>query len=56
VETEQVLLEAWRGFGGELVRIGVERLEPLGGFHGWKSARAVVQWSAVRGADPGSSA
>ncbi len=53
VETEQVLLEAWRGFGGELVRIAVERLEPLGGFAGWKPARAVVQWSAVRGAENG---
>lgn len=53
VETEQVLLEAWRGFGGELVRIAVERLEPLGGFAGWKPARAVVQWSAVRAADAG---
>ena len=50
VETEQILLEAWRGFGGELVRIGVEKLEPLGGFHGWKPARPVVQWSgSVRG-------
>jgi precorrin-6Y C5,15-methyltransferase (decarboxylating) len=47
VETEQILLEAWRGFGGELVRIGVEKLEALGGLHGWKPARAVVQWSAV---------
>ena len=53
VETEQILLEAWRGFGGELVRIGVEKLEALGGFHGWKPARAVVQWSVVRGSDPG---
>lgn len=56
VETEQILLEAWRGFGGELVRIGVEKLEALGGFHGWKPARAVVQWSAVRGAGTGVSA
>jgi precorrin-6Y C5,15-methyltransferase (decarboxylating) len=48
IETEQVLLEAWHGFGGELVRIAVERLEPLGGFAGWKPARAVVQWSATR--------
>ena len=53
METEQILLEAWRGFGGELVRIGVEKLAALGGFHGWKPARAVVQWSAVRDADTG---
>ena len=55
METEQILLEAWRGFGGELVRIGVEKLEPLGGFHGWKPARAVVQWSVVRDSDHGPS-
>ncbi|MDN5803712.1 MAG: precorrin-6y C5,15-methyltransferase (decarboxylating) subunit CbiE [Microlunatus sp.] len=55
VETEQVVLRAWRAFGGELIRIGVERMESLGGFHGWKPARAVVQWAAVRGADGASS-
>lgn len=48
IETEQVLLDAWRRHGGELVRIAVERLEPLGTFHGWKPARPVVQWAAVR--------
>ncbi|HEY5980715.1 MAG TPA: precorrin-6y C5,15-methyltransferase (decarboxylating) subunit CbiE [Microlunatus sp.] len=53
VETEQILLEAWRGFGGELVRIGVEKLEALGGFHGWKPTRAVVQWSAIRDSHTG---
>ena len=53
VETEQVLLEAWRAFGGELVRIAVERLEPLGSFAGWKPSRAVVQWAAVRATTDG---
>lgn len=48
VETEQVLLQAWQTIGGELVRIGVERLEPLGDFSSWKPARPVVQWSATR--------
>ena len=53
VETEQVLIQAWQAFGGELVRVGVERMEPLGGLHGWKPARAVVQWAAIREADRG---
>ena len=48
LETEQLLIEAWQTYGGELVRIGVERLEPLGTLHGWKPARPVVQWSATR--------
>ncbi|MFT4164596.1 MAG: precorrin-6y C5,15-methyltransferase (decarboxylating) subunit CbiE [Microlunatus sp.] len=49
VETEQILLQVWQRYGGELVRIGVERLEPLGALHGWKPARPVVQWSVARG-------
>lgn len=56
LETEQVLIQAWQGFGGELVRIGVERMEPLGALHGWQPARPIVQWSGVRTADEGLSA
>ena len=48
VETEQILLQAWQTYGGELIRINVEQLEPLGRLHGWKPARAIVQWSVVR--------
>lgn len=48
LETEQLLINAWRAHGGELVRLGVERMEPLGTLHGWKPARPVVQWSATR--------
>ncbi|WP_410672847.1 precorrin-6y C5,15-methyltransferase (decarboxylating) subunit CbiE [Amycolatopsis sp. cmx-4-68] len=46
LETEQVLAQAYAQHGGELVRIGVERAEPLGGFTGWTPARAVTQWSS----------
>jgi precorrin-6Y C5,15-methyltransferase (decarboxylating) len=48
VETEQVLHEASRAWGGALSRISVETLRPIGGFTGWTPARAVVQWSAVK--------
>lgn len=48
VETEQILIRAWQAYGGELVRIGIERLQPLGGFHGWEPARPVVQWSVTK--------
>ena len=34
--------------GGELVRLGVERAEPLGGFSGWRPLMPVVQWSLVK--------
>jgi precorrin-6Y C5,15-methyltransferase (decarboxylating) len=47
-ETELVLAGWWRRHGGELTRIAVEHLEPIGGFHGWKPARAVVQWAVTK--------
>ncbi|SFW71312.1 precorrin-6y C5,15-methyltransferase (decarboxylating) subunit CbiE [Amycolatopsis australiensis] len=46
VEAEQVLTRAYAQHGGELVRIGVERAGPLGGFTGWTPARVVTQWSS----------
>jgi len=48
VETETLITERWRRLGGELTRIGVERLERIGGHHGWKPSRAVVPWSVSK--------
>ncbi|MGK3204204.1 precorrin-6y C5,15-methyltransferase (decarboxylating) subunit CbiE [Amycolatopsis sp. MEPSY49] len=45
LEAEQVLARAYAQYGGELVRIGVERAGALGGFTGWTPARVVTQWS-----------
>jgi precorrin-6Y C5,15-methyltransferase (decarboxylating) len=45
LETERLLVDAHATHGGELVRLSVERAEPLGGYRGWSPARAVVQWS-----------
>jgi precorrin-6B C5,15-methyltransferase / cobalt-precorrin-6B C5,C15-methyltransferase len=48
VESEAVLA-AWFGrVGGELVRIGVQRAEPVGGFTGWKPAMPVTIWSVTK--------
>jgi precorrin-6Y C5,15-methyltransferase (decarboxylating) len=47
-ETEMVLAARWRQHGGELTRIAVEHLESIGSFHGWKPARAVVQWGVTK--------
>ncbi|GAA1844979.1 bifunctional cobalt-precorrin-7 (C(5))-methyltransferase/cobalt-precorrin-6B (C(15))-methyltransferase [Microlunatus capsulatus] len=47
-ETEMLVAARWREHGGSLTRIAVEHLEAIGGFHGWKPARAVVQWGVVR--------
>jgi len=45
VEAEQILTQAYAEHGGELLRFGVERAAPLGGFTGWTPARTVTQWS-----------
>ena len=51
-ETEMVITDEWRRHGGELTRISVESLEPIGSYHGWKPARAIVQWSVLKPMDP----
>ena len=48
-ETEMVVIDFWRRHGGELTRHSVEHLEPIGGYHGWRPARPVVQWCAIKG-------
>jgi precorrin-6Y C5,15-methyltransferase (decarboxylating) len=50
-QTEAIMFEAWRRLGGNLTRIAIESMEPIGGYDGWKPARAVVQWSARKPVD-----
>lgn len=46
LETEQLLVAAFHAHGGELTRLSVEQVTPLGGrFTGWTPARAVTQWA-----------
>ncbi|MEP9384638.1 precorrin-6y C5,15-methyltransferase (decarboxylating) subunit CbiE [Nocardioides sp. KR10-350] len=45
LDTEQLLADAYRTYGGELTRIGVEAAAPLGSFTGWSPARTVTQWA-----------
>jgi precorrin-6Y C5,15-methyltransferase (decarboxylating) len=47
-ETEMIVIKCWKRLGGELTRLSVEHLEPIGRYHGWRPARAVVQWSASK--------
>jgi precorrin-6Y C5,15-methyltransferase (decarboxylating) len=49
LQTETLLARLYDMHGGELTRISVERAEPLGSFSGWTPARAVTQWSHVKG-------
>jgi precorrin-6Y C5,15-methyltransferase (decarboxylating) len=45
IEGQAVLADWWRGIGGTLTRLGVERAERLGTFTTWRPALPVVQWS-----------
>ncbi len=48
IETEAVLFAAREKFGGTLTRLSVERLDHIGGLHGFRPAMTVTQWSAVK--------
>lgn len=44
LESEAMLIGLAGKFGGELVRLSVERAEPLGGMTAWKPALPIVHW------------
>jgi precorrin-6B C5,15-methyltransferase / cobalt-precorrin-6B C5,C15-methyltransferase len=48
LETEALLLEHHRRLGAQLRRIGLERMEAIGGRHGWRPAMTVTQMVAVK--------
>ena len=50
VETETVLADWHRRRGGRLIRVAVQRAEPVGGFTGWRPAMPVTQWSYTKAA------
>ncbi len=51
VEAEAVLADWHRRLGGRLIRIAVQRAEPVGGFTGWRAAMPVTQWSHTKPED-----
>jgi precorrin-6B C5,15-methyltransferase / cobalt-precorrin-6B C5,C15-methyltransferase len=44
VETEQLIFQLQRQYGGKLDRIAIQRAEPVGRFLGWKALNPVTQW------------
>ncbi len=44
VETQALLAQLHARHGGELLRIGVESVEPLGRYRGWRPAMPVAHW------------
>ncbi|MFC2253181.1 precorrin-6y C5,15-methyltransferase (decarboxylating) subunit CbiE [Labrys portucalensis] len=53
LESEQALARRFTQYGGDLIRLGVERLVPVGSMHGWRPAMPVTQWSVVKPGNPG---
>ncbi|WP_188911633.1 precorrin-6y C5,15-methyltransferase (decarboxylating) subunit CbiE [Aureimonas endophytica] len=49
LESEVLLIDAHRRLGGELLRLSVERAEPVGPFQGWRPAMPVLHWHATKG-------
>jgi precorrin-6B C5,15-methyltransferase / cobalt-precorrin-6B C5,C15-methyltransferase len=48
VESELKLLQWQEKYGGELIRIAIQRTEPIGKFLGWKAMSPVTQWSVLK--------
>jgi precorrin-6Y C5,15-methyltransferase (decarboxylating) len=47
LETEALLALAHEKWGGDLLRIELASVQPLGRMRGWQASRAVVQWSVT---------
>ncbi|TDX81961.1 precorrin-6Y C5,15-methyltransferase (decarboxylating) [Neorhizobium sp. R1-B] len=48
LEMETVLLGIHARLGGNLIRIDVSRVAPIGAMHGWKPAMPVTQWTWIK--------
>ena len=48
LESEAVLLELYKEYGGQLAKISVARAEPVGGLTGWRPFMPVTQWSLIK--------
>lgn len=48
VEGEAVLARLQRDWGGTLVRIAIQRAEPVGGFLGWRALMPVTQFATTK--------
>jgi precorrin-6Y C5,15-methyltransferase (decarboxylating) len=47
-EGEEVVSQARRAYGGDLVRLNVQRAQPVGRYHGWHGMMPVTQWSVIK--------
>ena len=48
LESEALLLDLHKRHGGQLVKLQVNRAEPVGGLTGWRPLMPVTQWSLIK--------
>lgn len=48
LESEAILLALHEVHGGELIRVSVDRAEPVGPYRGWRPAMPVVHWHLTK--------
>ena len=48
LESEQVLIGLQAAHGGDLVKLSVNRAEPVGPYRGWRPLMPVTQWSLIK--------
>ncbi len=48
LETESVVIAACKKYGGNIIRIGIERAEAVGSMTGLRPAMSVLQWSITK--------
>jgi precorrin-6Y C5,15-methyltransferase (decarboxylating) len=48
IESEQTLLQWHSQWGGDLIRVAIQRAAPIGKFLGWKAMAPVTQWAVVK--------
>ena len=48
LESEVVLTQLHKTYGGDLVRLCVQRAEPVGRLTGWRPAMPLTQWSLIK--------
>jgi precorrin-6B C5,15-methyltransferase / cobalt-precorrin-6B C5,C15-methyltransferase len=48
LESEAILIDAQHNYGGELIKISIDRTSEVGSFNRWKPLAPVTQWQAIK--------
>lgn len=48
LESEMLMIDMHKRYGGELIKLQVNRAEPVGPYRGWKPLMPVTQWSLIK--------